>query len=87
MPTLPRIPSERKSDAALIEAAMLGDLAPAVTLVIPHGTKRHLELRLPAHIARWLHDQLGEALALPRPQPRRRPVRIRRGRWIRGAAT
>jgi hypothetical protein len=51
-----------------------------VALLVPHG-KRSLRVELPPAVARWLCDQLGEALGEPRPKPRRL-VRLRRGRWI-----
>ena len=76
---------ERRSDAALVEAAMLGPSwrrAERITLVVPWGPRRSFKLDLPLHVAGWLRDQLSDALGGPRRRPRRQP-RLRRGQWIR----
>ena len=52
-----------------------------ITLLVPFGTKRHLRLDLPPHVAGWLRDQLTDALGEPRQRSRRR-VRLRRGKWV-----
>jgi hypothetical protein len=55
--------------------------ADRITLVVPFGTKRHLKLMLPQHVAAWLRDELIDALGKPKPKPRRQP-RLHRGRWV-----
>jgi hypothetical protein len=57
-----------------------------LTLLIPVWNGRRFKLHLPPDVAHWLHDQLAEALDLPRPPKSRRPVRLKRGQWTeRGA--
>jgi hypothetical protein len=57
-----------------------------IALVVPFGAKaakRSFRIDLSPDIAQWLHAQLGEALGLPREQPRpKRQPRLRRGRWV-----
>ena len=55
--------------------------APAIVLVVPVGRDRRAKVKLPHDVAARLHRQLGDALALPNAHPKR-PVRLRRGRWV-----
>jgi hypothetical protein len=53
-----------------------------ITMIVPLGTKgRSIAVKLPPSTARWLWRQLGEALAERQPKLRR-PVKLRRGRWV-----
>ena len=52
-----------------------------ITLIVPVGRQGGpARVQLPLDVARWLHRELGAALGEPRPP--RRPVRLRRGRWV-----
>jgi hypothetical protein len=55
-------------------------MADQITLLVPYG-KRPLRVELPLEVARWLRDQLAAALEERQPR-KRRPVRLRRGRWM-----
>jgi hypothetical protein len=51
--------------------------AQTITLIVPYG-RRPLRIELPAEAARWLRDELIEAIGS---QKLRRRPRIRRGLW------
>ena len=78
--------ARRRQYDHLLEAAMIGEPAPAVatiTLIVPVWKGRRFKLALTPDVAGWLRDQLTDALGEPKPKPRRQP-RLRRGRWVTG---
>ena len=55
-----------------------------VVLIVPFGAARSRRIIVPHEVAVWLRDELCAAIGKPEPTPHkpRRPVRLRRGRWL-----
>ena len=53
-------------------------------LIVPFGAARSRRIIVPHEVAVWLRDELCAAIGKPEPASHkpRRPVRLRRGRWI-----
>jgi hypothetical protein len=53
-----------------------------IRLIVPIWGGLRFKLDLPPDVAEWLRDQLDDALGETRQKTPRRPVRLRRGRWV-----
>jgi hypothetical protein len=53
-------------------------MAASILLIVPAGQDRRVKIKLSTEVAAWLHDQLTAAIG----KPPRRPVRLRRGKWL-----